>query len=124
MASNEFAIPVIFAFLGDLFATFLSQVSYLLMKYAHIEAEETQKSAFCSCRFLSALLCMALAQVFHLGSLPYLPLILVAINSATGIVMGAMLAVVFLKEKIVWRYDLVAFILISAGCTGIVLLTK
>lgn len=65
-----------------------------------------------------------MAQVFHLGCLPYLPLILIAINSASGIVMGAMLAVGFLKERIVWRYDLLAFILISCGCTGIVLMTK
>ena len=37
----SFEIPVLAAYLGDLFATLLSQISYLLMKYAHIEAEKT-----------------------------------------------------------------------------------
>ncbi len=43
------AISVVSAFLIDLFATLLSQTSYLMMKYAHIEADKSDKSAYMTC---------------------------------------------------------------------------
>jgi len=99
-------------------------MSYLLMKFAHIEADKSEKSAFISCKFAGAIALLVTSSIIHVVMLPFLPMILMAMNSATAIVIGAMLAVIFLKEQILWCYDMTAFLLISAGCTGIVLLSK
>jgi len=94
------------------------------MKFAHIEADKSEKSAFISCKFAGAIALLVSSSIIHVVMLPFLPLILMAMNSATAIIIGAMLAVIFLKEQILWCYDMTAFFLISAGCTGIVLLSK
>ncbi len=73
---------------------------------------------------MGAIALLIISSLIHVVMLPFLPLILMAMNSATAIIIGAMLAVVFLNERIIWRYDLSAFLFISAGCTGIVLLSK
>ena len=73
---------------------------------------------------VGAISLLIISSVIHVCMLPFLPLILMAMNSATAIIIGAMLAVAFLKERILWLYDLSAFVFISAGCTGIVLLSK
>ena len=94
------------------------------MKFAHIEADKSEKSAFVSFTFAGAIALLVTSCMIHVAMLPFLPLILMAMNSATAIIIGAMLAVIFLKEQILWCYDMTAFVLISAGCTGIVLLSK
>ena len=70
------------------------------------------------------MICLVIGNIIHVVVLPFCPVILLAINSSTAIVITALLAIIFLKEKIVWQYDCVAFLLISGGCTGIVLLSQ
>lgn len=44
-----------------------------------------------------------------------------ACAASTSILVGLILATQFLGEKFVWKYDCTALVLISAGCTTIVL---
>ena len=117
-------LSVAWAFIIDLAATFLSQIAYLVIKFAHIDADKTQKSAVFSCKFLTGLVSLIISGVIHIVMMPFCPLILLAMNSATAILMSATLSILILGERLVWQYDLVAFILISSGCTAIFLLTK
>ena len=117
-------IGVIGAFMIDLFGTFLCQASYLLIKFAHLDKDSGHSSSVCSFKYAAGMTCLVIGNIIHVVVLPFCPVILLAINSSTAIVMTAVLAIVFLKERIVWRYDAVAFLLISGGCTGIVLLSQ
>lgn len=117
------SVPVAFGI--DVIATLMCQASYLLMKFAHVDAEKIPgRSPLCSLKWILGLSCLLGGSFIHVVLLPFCPLVLLATNSATAIVMSAMMAVYFLEERIVWRYDLSAFILISIGTTVICLLSK
>ena len=117
-------MSVVMAFSIDVGATFLCQVSYVVMKLAHVDADKYHKTAYCSWKFSVGLICLLLGGIIHLVVLPFLPLVLVATNSATAIVMSAILSVQCLQERMVWAYDLSAFFLISGGTTAMVLLSR
>ena len=61
------------------------------------------------------------ASVIHVIVLPYLDLTLMACNASTAIICNLVLSKKFLGEMFVWKYDCTALVLISAGCTTIVL---
>ena len=124
MEMQSSQMSVVTAFCIDVGATLLCQLSYIMMKFAHIDAEKNQKTAILSCKYILALLGLIGGGVIHIVVLPFCPLVLLATNSATAIVMSAMLSVWFLDERIVWRYDLPAFVLISGGTTAMVMLSK
>ena len=117
-------MSVVAAFLIDVGATFLCQVSYVVMKLAHIDSDKYQTTAYCTWKFTVGLTSLLLGGIIHLVVLPFLPLVLVATNSATAIIMSAILSVQCLQERMVWSYDLSAFFLISAGTTAMVLLSR
>ena len=56
--------------------------------------------------------------------LPYIDLVLLASNVAINLIVSTILSVVFLKERLIWKYDAPAFILIVAGAASIVLLSE
>ena len=122
MQANQ--MSVVTAFIIDVGATLLCQLSYILMKFAHIDAEKSQRKAFLSCKWILGVLCLIGGGVIHIVVMPFCPLVLLATNSATAIVMSAILSVWFLGESIVWKYDLPAFVLISGGTTAMVMLSK
>ena len=70
------------------------------------------------------MVCLIFGNLIHVVVLPFCPIVLLSINSSTAIVMTAMLALIFLNEKLVMPYDLLAFLFISIGCTGIVLMSR
>ena len=117
-------MSVVTAFSIDIGATLLCQLSFILMKFAHIDAEKSNKTAFLSRKWIIAVLCVIGGGLIHIVVMPFCPLVLLATNSATAIVMSAVLSVWFLNEKIVWGYDLLAFFLISGGTIAMVLLSK
>ena len=117
-------MSVVTAFTIDVGATLLCQLSYIMMKFAHNDAEKTKKTAFLSCKWILAVLCLIIGGVIHIVVMPFCPLVLLATNSATAIVMSAILSVWFLNERIVWSYDLLAFFLISGGTIAMVMLSK
>ena len=122
MQANQ--MSVVTAFIIDVGATLLCQLSYILMKFAHIDAEKSQRTAFLTCKWILGVLCLIGGGVIHIVVMPFCPLVLLATNSATAIVMSAILSVWFLGESIVWRYDMPAFVLISGGTTAMVMLSK
>ena len=102
----------------------MSQFSYILMKFAHIDAEKSGKSAYLSCKWISGISSLIIGSVVHFIVMPFCPLVLLATNGATAIVMSALLAVWFLNERIVLAYDLPAFVLISAGTITMVMVSQ
>ena len=95
------------------------------MKFAHVEAEKNpEKNPLTNVKWLSGLACLVIGSIVHVVLIPFCPLVLLATNSASAIVMSAMMAIYFLDERIVWRYDLAAFTLIAIGTTVICLLSK
>ena len=108
----------------DVVATLLSQCSYILMKFAHIDSEKSGKSAFLSCKWISGISSLVVGSLLHVVVMPYCPLVLLATNGAIAIIMSALLAVWFLNERIVPAYDLPAFILISAGTITMVMVSQ
>ena len=51
-------------------------------------------------------------------------MVLFSTTVGISIVFNNAFAMRFLGEKLVWKYDLVAFLLVVGGCTAIVLLSK
>lgn len=117
-------MSVCMAFSIDVGATLLCQLSYIMMKFAHIDAEKSQKTAFLSCKWIGAVSCLLGGGIIHIVVMPFCPLVLLATNSATAIIMSAFFSVWFLGEKMIWGYDLLAFFLISGGTTAMVMLSK
>ena len=56
--------------------------------------------------------------------LQFCPLVLLASNVCFELVFSHVLAIKFLGEKLVWKYDLSALLLLIGGCLGIVLLSE
>ena len=67
------------------------------------------------------IMCTVAASCIHVIVLPYLDLTLMACNASVAIICNLILSIRFLGEKLVWKYDLTALVLISTGCTTIVL---
>ena len=60
----------------------------------------------------------------HVLTLPYCDLVLLSTSSALSIIISNILAIRYLGEKLVWKYDLLSFVLIVAGCGAICLLSE
>ena len=69
-------------------------------------------------------ICGIVGGSIHVIMLPYCDLVLLSTSSCLAIVFGNILAIKFLGEKLVWKYDLSSFILIVVGCMAIVLLSE
>ena len=118
-------VSVMTAFTIDISATFIVQISYILMKLAHMDAEKNpEKSIYFSCKWISGFACILVGNIVHVAVMPFCPLVLLATNDATAILMSAILAVWFLNERIVWRYYILAFMLILSGTVAMVIITK
>ena len=89
-----------------------------------MDNDKNQTTTYCTWKFTVGLTSLLLGGIIHVVVLPFLPLVLVATNSATAIIMSAILSVQCLQERMVWSYDLSAFFLISAGTTAMVLLSR
>lgn len=122
--TTEKAISVPLAYSIDFCSTLICQVSLLLMKVAHNDAEKTKHSAFFSVKWFTGLVLLLTGCTFHVMMLPFCSLVLLSTNCAFAIVISAFLSVYFLGERIVWRYDVGAFLLIAAGTCIICLLSQ
>ena len=119
----------IIAYFIDLFATFFGQVGYLLMKKALLahEANGSDKkwwAPYISWKYLLGFFLLGFSAVVHGAVLPYADLVLLSTLTAVGIVFSTLLAVRFLQEKFICKYDLPSFTLIIMGCTAIVCLSN
>ena len=122
-------VPVI-AYLVDLFGTFLGTIAYILMKKGMIEVENSglngskKKIPFFTCTWITGFLVLGIASIIHVAALPFCDLVVLSTNSSIGILMNNILSVMFLNERVVWSYDIIAISLIISGCLTIVLLSN
>ena len=98
------------------------------MKIANHKAEEAAKegkqyNVYCSITWGIGFLFVIIGSILNLVALPFCGLILFSTTVGIGIVFNNIAAILFLKEKIIWKYDLPAFILIVGGSSAIVLLS-
>ena len=112
------------AIIGKLFGI----LSYIYMKIANHKAEEAAKegkkyNVYCSITWGIGFLFVIIGSILNLVALPFCGLILFSTTVGIGIVFNNIAAILFLKEKIIWKYDLPAFILIVGGSSAIVLLS-
>ena len=103
-------------------------LSYICMKFANHKAEKfiaegKNYNVYCSLTWGMGFLLIIVGSVLQVVALPFCGLTLLATTVGIGIVFNNIAAILFLKEKIIWRYDLPAFILIAGGCTANVLLS-
>ena len=119
------------AYIIDVFLAELPiAVSYLLQKMAHHKIEENNKSSmssvkvYCTCTWIIGFILSVVGGTVGVLVLPYCDLVLLSTTVGISIIMSNLLAMRFLGEKIIWRYDLPAFLLVVAGCTSIVFLSE
>ena len=117
------------AYILDLVGQLITKASYLIMKIAHHQLEnDPQKEnlsnlrVYCTFTMFIGLLTCAIGSALEVLILPYIDLVLLSITVALSIVFSNLLAVKFLGEKIVWKYDLLALLLVIGGCSAIMLL--
>ena len=126
MSSNWVAIT---AYLIDLVGTFVGQVAYILMKKGMIEVENSglngskKKIPFFTCTWLIGFGCLIVASIVHVSALPFCDLVLLSTTTSVGILMNNILSVIYLDERLVWSYDIIAISLIIGGSLTIVLLS-
>ena len=78
-------------------------------------------NVYCSWRWMVGCFAMLVGVALHIFCLQYMDLTLLAANAVTAIVSTLVFSIVILGEKFVCRYDLPALILISIGCSTIVM---
>ena len=108
----------------------ITALSYLIMKIAHHKIEEKQKEegvtglkVYCTFTWIIGLLCGITGGILNVIMLPFCGLVLLSTTVGISIIFSNFLAMRFLGEKLVWKYDLLAFFLVVGGCTTIVLLS-
>ena len=118
-------VAYVIAVIGKLLGT----ISYLFMKVANHKLEEKKlkgqnPSVYCSCTWIIGFVCLFAGQIFNLVALPFVGLVLFSTTVAIGIVFNNIIAMRYLGEKLVWKYDFPAFVLVVTGCTAIILLYR
>ena len=81
------------------------------------------RSGYLTCEWLVGFAFMTLGSIIHVVVLPFCDLVVLSTITALGIVLSNFLSVTILKEKIVWRYDGPATLLIVFGSFLIVALS-
>ena len=119
------------AYIIDVFlAEFPIAVSYLLQKIAHHKIEENNKSdmssvkVYCTCTWMIGFSLSVFGGTVGVLVLPYCDLVLLSTTVGISIILSNLLAMRFLGEKIIWKYDVPAFLLVVAGCTSIMLISE
>ena len=75
-------------------------------------------------KYLLGLALLVISAVIHVVVLPFCPLVLLSTITAAGILISTALAIRYLGEKFICKYDLPSFTLIIIGCTAIVILSN
>ena len=121
------AVGYLIAIIGKLFGN----LSYLFMKVANHQVEERKKEdstkevkAHCLCMWWIGFLCVFIGSILNLMALPFCPMVLFSTTMGISIVFNNVVAAIWLGEKIIWKYDLLAFFLLVGGSTAIILLSK
>ena len=117
-------------FIVDLASTLANQVAYVMMKRALLSVENTglngtkKRSPYCSKMYIGGFVLLVVGSLVHVAALPFCDVVLLSTNIATGILFSSILAIKYLGERPVWKYDGPSLALIVAGCLAIVLLSS
>ena len=127
-------ISAFVAYFFALIATAITSLSYLLQKKAHHQLEEkgvdkdketaNDVKVYRQPLWLLGFSVGIAGGVLHVVVLPYCDLVLLSTTSLISIICSNILAIKFLGEKIIWKYDIASFILIGIGCLGIIILSE
>ena len=79
--------------------------------------------AFCTWSWIVGFICVIVGSILNLIALPFCDLVLISTTVGIAILFNNIVAMWWLGEKIVYKYDVPAFILIVAGSTAIVILS-
>lgn len=83
---------------------------------------EDRKSGFMTCTWLSGMLITLMGSAVHsILVTPYADIVLLSFNAALAILIQVLMAIVFLKEVVVCKYDIPAITLILIGSSCIIL---
>ena len=118
------AIGYLMAVLGKLFGT----LSYLFMKIANHHVEDKKNKGeevkvYCTVTWILGFACVIIGSILNLVALPFCDLVLFSTTVGISIVFNNAIAMWWLGEKLIWKYDVPAFILVVGGSTAIVLLS-
>ena len=83
-----------------------------------------KKIPFFTCEWLTGFIVLIVASLIHVACLPFCDLVVLSTNTSIGIVINNILSVIYLGEKVVWKFDIVAISLICFGSLLIVLFSK
>mmetsp|Transcript_32130 Transcript_32130/g.42602 ORF Transcript_32130/g.42602 Transcript_32130/m.42602 type:complete len:137 (+) Transcript_32130:171-581(+) len=75
---------------------------------------------FFTCEWMTGFAMMALGSMVHIIVLPFCDLVVLSTETALAIIMNNFMSVIYLKEKLVWKYDGPAIFLIISGSILIV----
>ena len=78
---------------------------------------------YCHISWLVGFACVFIGSVLNLVALPFCDLVLFSSTIGIGIVFNNVIAMWWLGEKLIWKYDLLAFVLVVGGSTAIILLS-
>lgn len=104
----------------------------MLMKKALLKAEASntssdtssvgkkKRSPYFTWQYIAGFIFLGVSGAIHAAVLPFADLVLLSTITAAGIIISTLLAVKFLNEKFICKYDLPSFTLITIGCTTIV----
>ena len=103
-------------------------LSYLFMKVANHKVESSKNEgkeikAYCTASWITGFICVLVGSILNLIALPFCDLVLISTTVGIAILFNNLVAMWWLGERIVYKYDIPAFILIVAGSTAIVLLS-
>ena len=103
-------------------------LSYLFMKVANHQVEKSKTEgkeikAYCTASWIIGFICVFVGSILNLIALPFCDLVLISTTVGIAILFNNLVAMWWLGEKIVYKYDIPAFVLIVAGSTAIVLLS-
>ena len=78
---------------------------------------------YCSITWVIGFACVILGSILNLVALPFCDLVLFSSTVGIGIVFNNVIAMWWLGEKMIWKYDIIAFVLVVGGSTAVILLS-
>ena len=100
-------------------------MAYVMMKRALISVEKTgingeaKQNPYFKKTYMLGFLLLFVGSAGHVVVLPFCDIVLLSTSTATGIIMSSILAIKYLGEKPVWKYDITSISLIVVGCLTI-----
>ena len=117
-------------FCVDVLASFMVSVAYIAMKKGHMKVENTglngtqRKNPYLTCEWLIGIILMVAGSLLHVVVLPFVDLVVLQAGTSIAILLNTILAVFYLGEVFMPRYDIPAFSMIIGGSIAIVLFSS